>query len=433
VAFIHAAHASRRDIRDPERVEETIMNIRNALRSSMSLCASLLALASLTPSARAWTGGEQEFFWWHDARSSIGWPAHSPDWKYTTVLPSGSPSSGVMHESLGEYVVNTCVHPERITQVQVVAYGPGNVRCKLRKPSHPFSVFTHPGTGSCIDDKGLPIWGLRSYVSCRTPQGASEDSQFVMQVSSALTSQMSGTAMSLQTTDGGRKLAKVWAVATNGSLFQEASVANAYNSSGMSNLPKITRLNTGDYRITVANIASSLGVVQVTAIGDNDVYCKAHGAPVKDPDDANLLVIGVRCFSGNTPKSSDFMLNYDRHATRGGIAHQAAHAVGHLPTRTTSYTPTRSYNTGLYGTTPGTNSIVRTGPGHYFVQHGSLSSSPSAAYVVAAGSGAEYCKIVKWFPEGSKTTVEVQCFDHAGAAKDMQFIETYQGPLFSPI
>jgi hypothetical protein len=319
----------------------------------------------------------------------------------------------------GEYELTLGHHDEaKPLQAQVVAYGADSVRCKFRK-AHEAVTCQPPGgaLGICS----------RFFVSCHTPAGALANSQFVFSFSgSTINGTEPGGRAAFVETKNEIEIQKRW---VHGLPIVRGNGLNYLNTHGGG--PTITKLGTGYYAVTFPGLATStVGVAQVTAIGGDAAHCKAN-LPYAEGSDLKLR---VACYAGASDADSDFILNYDRYATRPSTGYQGARAHGDQPS-VSSYTPARSWNSGNTSG-PGENKVSRSERGRYSVVHSILSEMLSSAWVSAAGvSNRNYCKLEGWFdwPFGvGGVVVNLRCHASDGDLVDTQFVETYQGTLLSP-
>jgi hypothetical protein len=384
------------------------------------LACSALLVASFASTASATTGGSQFFLWINEEESK----KDEGDW----FQPANAWTSSVQGIFLfdmarvgkGHYEVVVGAHAmNKPLQAQVVAYGANDVRCKFRKAHEPVTCYAEGGgAGGCTT----------FYVACHTAAGLLANSQFVLSMSASTNSNVNpgGTGGFVETKNE-ISIQKRW---TNMYPFVRGNDLNYRNTHG--GAPTITRTGTGYYNVTFPGLGTStLGVAQVTAISSDASHCKASLPYAQGSD----LKLSVFCYIGASSADSDFMLNYDRHATRASIAHQAARAHANQPYETNLYTPARSWSTpGRTNDPPSNNLVGRIERGRYVVLHSALSELASSAWVGAAGAGTRnYCKLESWFgsPFGG-VMVNIRCYSQSGALVDTEFVETYQGPPLGP-
>jgi hypothetical protein len=198
---------------------------------------------------------------------------------------------------------------------------------------------------------------------------------------------------------------------------------NSYNSSG--GAITVTRLGTGFYQIDFAGLYSATGAsnVQVTAATTSG-YCTSAGWGTEGT--GNSAQMWVACFAADgTNADSYFTLLYQSRTALLGTADKGlAFVLDDSPT-SANYTPTNSYNS-----TGGTNTIALTKTGKYTVTLPGFAKAGGDVQVTAVNgkdisTNAARCKTSGWTNSASATTVDVLCFNSAGAAADEEFSLAY--------
>ncbi|MGA2189785.1 MAG: hypothetical protein ABSH33_14725 [Steroidobacteraceae bacterium] len=197
----------------------------------------------------------------------------------------------------------------------------------------------------------------------------------------------------------------------------------AWNSSGGD--VTITNVATGVYTVDFDDLYNDhhLNNVQVSAYATSG-YCTVGGWDVKGSSSAAEMYVNCFDASGN-PANSYFTLLYHQRTTGFGAADEGAAFLWANQPTTSSYTPDSSYN---YNSTGGTNTILRNSTGNYTVTIAGLAKGKSGfdheqgdVQVTAYGSTPIRCAVVYWFTSTPNTTVNVQCYNSAGAAADEDF------------
>ena len=211
-----------------------------------------------------------------------------------------------------------------------------------------------------------------------------------------------------------------------------------WNSKGLTNT--VRRLSKGRYQATLPGLNILGGTVLVTGYGAGAERCKVGGWNLSGSN----TVVDVYCYdvAGN-PVDMMYTLSFmtdvglgvslseePRPLTDTGFVnvseeqHYGAYVWANEPT-SAAYTPSSTYQINTAGAT---NTISRSDVGSYKVNLPKIapSSSSTAAFATAYGSGSEYCTVQSWISDGAGgTTVSVQCFDRSGTPKDTQFALLY--------
>jgi len=173
-----------------------------------------------------------------------------------------------------------------------------------------------------------------------------------------------------------------------------------FNSSGATNT--VVRAGVGAYTVSLPNLGSATGHVEVSAYGTGGERCKV-AAWLPSLPAGSAEQVDIRCFtSTGPPADTRFAMTYvDKITLTGGAASppsvsgpSGAYALADQPA-SPSYTPNLSYQWNDFGST---NSITRTGVGAYQVHFPSLAMNSGDVQVTAYGFGSEYCKVKSWAP-----------------------------------
>jgi hypothetical protein len=270
--------------------------------------------------------------------------------------------------------------------VDVTAYGTGSETCKVGS------------WGPLLSD-------MRVYVRCFDAAGNAADTRFA----AAFTRPTSSA-----------KFGYVWANAPSSASYTPSSTYQ-FNSTGASNT--ITHGSTGIYQVKLPGIGSSGGTVKVTAYGYGNQYCKVTSWTAIGVDE----YVNVAC---QTPAGAlvDTTFTATWHASIGllGTATGAGWKVGYVwadQQSTASYTPSASYQ---YSSAGLTNTITRSSTGVYRVTFPGLGTSGGHPEVTSYGpsSSTTRCKIASW-AGGTAESVNVLCFDAAGAPADSRYVVTF--------
>lgn len=195
---------------------------------------------------------------------------------------------------------------------------------------------------------------------------------------------------------------------------------DSYNSVG--GTVTVTPLGTGYYRVDFGRLASAgHNNVQVSAYQTNG-YCTAAGWDAKGP--GNNGEAWVQCFDANgNAANAGFALFYQARTKLAGSSRKGnAFLLADQPT-TARYTPNPLYS---YNPLGQANTIARTGVGAYAVTIPGLSAQGGDVQITAYNpTGAPRvparCKPVTWTSSKVANTIQVACFDSAGAPADQSF------------
>lgn len=229
---------------------------------------------------------------------------------------------------------------------------------------------------------------------------------------------------SLGAASAGVRVGWVWANQPGATSTYTPDTNYSYNSTG--GAITIDRISAGYYAVTFAGLGTSLiDTVQATAYGGGNGYCQVSGWS-NSPGGAVLNYI--RCFDNQGVAADTYFTTlYQAHSgTFGNSIRGAAYLLADQPTAIGSYTPNPSYN---YNSTGATNTVERTGVGRYTATIPGLTKVGGAVQVSAFGSTARRCKASDWGSTAAGTTVNVLCFDGAGAPLDSEFNLLYARKL----
>jgi hypothetical protein len=267
--------------------------------------------------------------------------------------------------------------------VLVTAHGQGSERCDVEGP----------GTDSS---------GNRTVnIECYNASGALANTRFAV----------SYTRNGIVSGDG--RGAYLWSRATG--------PTHSWNSSGGIN--QVQKTATGVYVVTFPGQAPAPrgGTVQATAFKSSG-HCKV-GSWAPSGSSVNAI---VRCYAASgAPADSEFMVFYSPERTSG--APSGGHAWANNATAS-SYSPHDAYEyieVAPNGPTATHVAATRSSVGVYALEYPGLAATGSNALITAYGSNANYCKVDTWNGTASQTTVNVRCFNPAGAAVDTQFVSNY--------
>lgn len=281
--------------------------------------------------------------------------------------------------------------------VQVVAYGGSNARCKVSSWGGSW-----PGA-------------LSVNVACHTPGGTPVASAFVVQY-----------ARKNVTIDGAG--AYLWAEQPSSTAYCPTNLYS-WNSTGGVNC--ITRSIPGTYDVTLPGLTAIGGTFQITAYGSGGQHCKIQSwGSTGTAQSARVL-----CFDATgAPADTPFDLNYFA-PQEVSVFDYGAYAWANNPTAAV-YTPstTYSYNSGFINGWPGCagwlgaieGGKASMDAGSYYLWYENLSSIGSAVHTTAYGTGSNYCKVTGWFtPARGGTQAQSQCYDAAGNKANSPYVGTY--------
>ena len=339
--------------------------------------------------------GEAWAYAWASNASADHTPSSSYSRNSSGDLFGAGVANSIDHLATGQYLVAfPNIGSEWTGNLQVVAYGTDNARCKLRGTLTLFSSAT-------------------ARVDCHGPNGALKDSRFVVSYVRKGSPIGVGKGAYLLTTSEASGI---------------VPVVNQWNSTGAPN--SVERLSVGRYRATLPGQMPRPrgGTVQVTAYGSSSDYCKVGSwSPSGD-----AITVDVRCFDTTGAASdSTFSLFYTPEHAAGGLS--GGHAWAN-DASDAEYSPSSSYeytHKGGSGESATSTTAYRLGVGHYQIRYPFLSTTGSTALVTAYGTSANQCKIGSWTANAGDALVTVRCFNAAGNPVDTQFVSGYANVDFA--
>jgi V8-like Glu-specific endopeptidase len=329
---------------------------------------------------------------WAFAYSSVSNATHTAVASYSRNSSGGVQGKGVDNTvnflSTGRYRVDFPGLGDVVGgNAQVTAHGTGNERCKLRS---------------------LNVSGgdVQAFVDCYTPAGAPANSRFIASYvkKGASVASKSGAYLLLTSPSA---------------TTSTPSMTYQWNSQGHPN--RVDRTSTGAYRAILPGQAPADrgGTVQVTAHGATSAHCKVASWGASGTD----VNVSVRCFdAAGAPVDAPFSLFYSPTRASGGLA--GGHAWADQPA-TAAYSPSADYEYISINSNAAHVSATRSGTGVYALSYPELASTGSSALVTAYGTTPDYCKVASWLGDEDNTTVNVRCFNAAGAPVDSRFVSNY--------
>jgi hypothetical protein len=261
--------------------------------------------------------------------------------------------------------------------VQVVAYGPSNNRCKVE------------------------LWSssAAAWVVCHTPSGQLVNTQFV----------------ALFTTVSGKGSSAVWWGDPTGSGTPDPNYE--------AHVRTVQRNAVGDYTVIMRSKMTDFGgSAHVTAYGGGPEFCSV----MSWWNTSTETRASVRCFNtAGDHADSAFSFRFFSYAPFNIL--RTGYSWADNPTAA-NYRPNTNYqdysrcvtNGGITTCQPGTDNLAgSTGFGNYFATFPASGSSPSTVHVTAYGTNG-YCKPVGWQP-GSLGRVNVNCFTPWGTPMQARF------------
>ncbi len=182
------------------------------------------------------------------------------------------------------------------------------------------------------------------------------------------------------------------------------SATYAYNASG--GAMKITRTGTGLYSVTFAGLAAGDSVALASAYGTQGGLCSWAGTTGEE--------VRVRCSNaaGNNADAK-FVLTVVGKGTTGATILGFAHANDKT---SASYTPQASRSNNAVG--GGAITASRVAAGIYKMEFGGLALDDIGnVQVMPYGDATAHCIVKSW----GGSTVNVECYDNAGALADAQY------------
>jgi hypothetical protein len=201
-----------------------------------------------------------------------------------------------------------------------------------------------------------------------------------------------------------------------------ASSTYAFNSAGAT--PTVTRNGVGNYVARLPGQGGGTGgTVKVTAYGGSSDSCKVLSWYPSFGD----LLVNVSCQNAaGAAADEQFTLTFHGEVGLLGTATDASYEHGYAwadQAFAASYTPSPFYSFNSDGLT---NTASRSAVGTYQVQLPGLGTGFFLArghvQVTAYGAGTARCKVQSWT---STASVNVLCFDAAGAPVDSRFVVDY--------
>lgn len=209
----------------------------------------------------------------------------------------------------------------------------------------------------------------------------------------------------------------VWANQPDAVAAYTPNASFSYSSAG--GAITVTPTATGAYDVAFPALADASGTpTNVTVSG----YQTSGTCKVQTWNRVTAIA-SVLCFdaAGNAANSAFTLLYQERAAPFGSASKGMAFLWAGDPA-SASYTPSAFYN---YNSTGGTNTMTRSGVGHYEAALPGLTTVGGHVQVTAYGAGAGRCKVAEWGQDGSGTRVSVLCFDASGAFSDQRFTLLY--------
>lgn len=254
--------------------------------------------------------------------------------------------------------------------VQVVGYGPSNVRCKV-------GSWGTSATGTLIN------------VRCHNPAGALTASPFVVYYNKSAP----GVGASYLWYDG-------------------AAVPStySYNASGGTNA--VVRISLGRYRVDLPG-SSANASLHVTAYGTGPEHCSIESFWAG--------AVYVRCFNTSGAfADSKFSLHYSGSAPRPGMI--GGHAFISGPTSAPIAYQHNQHWLACSTTPPITVAAFRD---VHYPDTALGNATPSMSLSTAYGTDGNYCKVNWWGTSGTGHTVHTLCFTPAGAPVNTPFLSSF--------
>ena len=193
-------------------------------------------------------------------------------------------------------------------------------------------------------------------------------------------------------------------------------------------LPKTVRQGTGDYLVRFQNLMQPDGAAVVTSLGVGLSFCQVVSTSIYNVATQSGTEVRVWCFNKfGQLEDSSFVLRYEWQRV-SGTSPREGYAFASQPS-TASYTPSSQFNG-----TGASNTAARSGTGTYRLTYPNL-PPPELMPVTAYRSSTvlmsartwlpSYCKVSSWGGPGSDTTVNGRCFTHLGALVDRAYQQVY--------
>ena len=339
----------------------------------------------------------------HDGREGT----YTPDNRYS--YNSTGAFNQIREVGTGRFVVLFPGLGGRDGNVQVVAHGPSNNRCKVESWS------------------GMP--DLEVVVHCHGPAAPFEvvNTPFL--------------AYFLATDDGATATREIgharydWPPELDG-----PDPAFQWNSN-RPHLPVTLRQDTGDYLVRFRNLMRQDGAAVVTSLGASLHFCQVVSTSIYTVGTQTGTEVRVWCFD-ETGRLADgsFTLRYEWQRPVSGSPAREGYAFA-SQSQTASYTPGWQFNS-----TGASNAAARSATGTYALTYPnlpapgplfppSLYTRKSTVLMSARTWIPAYCKVRRW-GGGSDTTVDGSCFNHLGEPADRPYQQVYltrsHGPVTQP-
>jgi hypothetical protein len=160
----------------------------------------------------------------------------------------------------------------------------------------------------------------------------------------------------------------------------------------------VSRTGAGIYSVRFPQLGGVQGGnVQVTAVGQDSVLCKAGGWTTVGHD----IDVDVRCFAGATAADSGFVASYDATTAPGNVVVYTRYDPP--PTPMVSVPTSFAYSANA-------TSVYQ--PTHHVTSSLTAISGLRMEHVTAIGAGPEHCSV---------NTAGIACFDPSGAVVDRAF------------
>jgi len=331
-----------------------------------------------------------------------GWALHdgttgtySPDRRFS--FNSSGSTNAISNPGTGHFTITFPGLGGLDGNVQVVAYGSSNHRCKVENWT------------------GIP--DLTVDVRCQTPVGVPVNTPFLVYFFAT-----NDTATSAREIGHARY---DWPPQP----FEPPNPAFQWNSNGP--LPVTTRLEGGSYAVRFRNLMHADGAPVVTALGAGPEFCQVLSTGRYADGTDTGTEVRVWCFdTGGRLADSSFTLRYEWQRTVPGAQVLEGYAFAHHATAA-SYSPTPQFNSAGQA-----NLATRLGTGAYALTYNGLPAPvpgpdphpdvrASTVLLSAQALGPSYCKVLSWGGSGDQTTVNARCYNHTGALGDRTYEELY--------
>jgi hypothetical protein len=340
----------------------------------------------------------------HDGREGTYWP----DNRYS--YNSTGAANQISQVGAGRFVVLFPGLGGLDGNVQVVAHGPSNHRCKVQSWT------------------GVP--DLEVVVQCHTPAPPFEAANTPF------------LAYFLATDDGATATREIGHARYDWPPdFEGPDPAFQWNSN-RPHLPVTVRQDTGDYLVRFRNLMRHDGAAVVTSLGITLHFCQVVSTSIYNVASQTGTEVRVWCFD-ETGRLADgsFSLRYEWQRPVAGSPAREGYAFA-SQSATASYTPSWQFNS-----TGASNAAARSATGVYALTYPNLpppapvfppSPYPRKSTVLMSARTwiPAYCKVSRWGGTGSDTTVDGSCFNHLGEPADRPYQQLYltrsQPPVTQP-